>query len=93
MTSKSYRIEFKVSAEKELRALPKIVQMKILDAMSLLSANPFSALLPIKKMQGHSADNRFRLRIGNYRVVYEVIKDKVVIYIVRIGHRKDVYRR
>jgi mRNA interferase RelE/StbE len=89
---KLYRIEFKTSAHKEIQRLPRIIQVKILDTMRLLAASPFSPLLPIRKMEGASNDNRFRLRIGKYRVVYEVQKDRVVIFVIRIGHRKDVYR-
>ena len=60
--------------------------------MKLLAADPFSPLLPIRKMEGRYNDDRFRLRIGSYRVVYEVQQGRVVIFVVRVGHRKDVYR-
>ncbi len=89
---KRYQVEFKASAQKELKRLPKIIQIKILDAVRLLATNPFSSLLPIRKMEGSATENRFRLRAGQYRVVYEVQKKQVIIYIVRVGHRKDVYR-
>ena len=89
---KLYSVEFKTSAVKELQRLPKAIQVKILDAMRLLAADPFSSLLPIRKMEGRSSENRFRLRIGRYRVVYEVQKKKVVIFVIRVGHRKDIYR-
>jgi mRNA interferase RelE/StbE len=85
-----YTIEFKTSAAKELRGLTARVQARILDGITLLAASPTSALLPIRKLVG--GGNRFRLRVGDYRVVYEVLRDRVVIFIVRIGHRKDVYR-
>jgi mRNA interferase RelE/StbE len=89
---KIYSIEFKTSAVKELKRLPKIIQVKILSSMKLLAVDPFSPLLPIRKMEGRSNDNRFRFRMGRYRVVYEVQRDRVVIFVVRVGHRKDVYR-
>ena len=87
-----YSVEFKVSATKELGRVPKAIQIRIMHGMRLLAVDPFSTLLPIRKMEGRSSDNRFRLRIGKYRVTYEVQKEKVVIFVVRVGHRKDVYR-
>lgn len=92
--SSSFSIEFKASALKELKKLPKSVQVKILDSMKLLSADPYSRLLPTRKMEGgKGVEDRYRLRVGDYRVVYEIKKGCVVIYVVRVGHRKDVYRR
>ena len=89
---KLYLIEFKTSAAKELKRLPRAVQIKIFDGLRLLASDPFSLLLPIRKMEGRSNENRFRLRVGQYRVIYEVQKEKVVIFVIRVGHRKDVYR-
>jgi len=91
---KQYFVEFKASAIKELTRLPKATQIKIIRAMKLLSTDPYSALLPIRKMEGGKAtEDRYRLRIGDYRVVYEIHKDRVIIFVVRVGHRKDVYRK
>ncbi|MCB0327104.1 MAG: type II toxin-antitoxin system RelE/ParE family toxin [Bdellovibrionales bacterium] len=92
MTTKFYAVEFKKSAIKDLKPLPKEVQQRIIDSMNLLAVDPFSSILPIRKMQGSSSENLYRLRIGSYRVVYEVQREKVVILVIRIGHRKDVYR-
>lgn len=90
----SFSIEFKVSALKELKKLPKVIQIKILDSMKLLSTDPYSRLLPIRKMEGSKGgEDRYRLWLGDYRVVYEIQNDSVVIFVVRVGHRKDVYRR
>jgi mRNA interferase RelE/StbE len=89
---KIYSIEFKASAKKDLERLPRIIQVRILDAMRMVAMDPFSPLLPIRKMEGRSTDTRFRLRVAKYRVVYEVQKEKVIIFVIRVGHRKDVYR-
>ena len=89
---KLFFVEFKTSAVKELKRLPRAVQIKIFDGLRLLATDPFSSLLPIRKMEGRSSENRFRLRVGQYRVIYEVKKEKVVILVIRVGHRKDVYR-
>lgn len=90
----SFSIGFKASALKELKKLPKVIQIKILDSMKLLSTDPYSRILPIRKMEGSKRrEDRYRLRVGDYRVVYEIQKDTVVIFVVRVGHRKDIYRR
>lgn len=89
---KSYQIEFKESALKELKRIPKTAQANVLDAMRLLAANPYSRLLPTRKMEGGGQRDLYRLKVQQYRVVYEILKDQVMIYVIRVGHRKDVYR-
>lgn len=60
--------------------------------MTHLKSN--SRLLPTRKMEGgKGVEDRYRLRVGDCRVVYEIQKERVVIFVVRVGHRKDVYRR
>ncbi|MBY0384174.1 type II toxin-antitoxin system RelE/ParE family toxin, partial [bacterium] len=61
MSSKVYEVVFKKSAAKELQGLPQKIQRKILDAVQLLSLNPYTELLQIKKMKG--ADSLYRVRI------------------------------
>ena len=84
-----YRIEFKRSAAKALRKIPKSDQKRIADKIDSLSEN-----LPdpvITKMKG---DNPFhRIRVGDYRIIYEIHEDILLIVILKIGHRKEVYRR
>lgn len=87
-----YTIAFKRSAAKELRALKRDAQERIFNALKLLKVDPFSDILPIRKMRGHKHEHRFRMRVGDYRIVYEVEKQEVVVSVVRIRHRKDVYR-
>ena len=65
------------------------MQQKILDAVQLLSINPYTELLQIKKMKG--ADGLYRIRIQDYRVIYLVENHIIKITIIKIGHRKDVY--
>ncbi len=86
-----YRVEFTKSAKKEFEDLSSEVQLKVLEALGLLSQNPFSELLQIKKLKG--AQSLYRIRIGDYRLVYEVRGNVLVIVVIKIGHRKDVYRR
>jgi len=65
------------------------MQQKFLDAAQLLSLNPFTELLNIKKLRGF--DGLFRLRIQDYRMIYSIENDVLKIVVVKIGHRRDVY--
>jgi len=87
----TYRIEFVKSAAKEFKRLPEKVRSKTLEALRFLSQNPYSDLLNIKKLKG--AEQLYRIRIGDYRVVYEVRSDVLLIVVIKVGHRSEVYRR
>lgn len=89
MNQKTYQVVFKKSASKVLLSLPQRVQQKILDAVQLLSLNPYTELLQIKKMKG--ADGLYRIRIQDYRVIYLLENQIIKITVIKIGHRKDVY--
>lgn len=89
MSSKVYEVVFKKSAAKELQGLPQKIQRKILDAVQLLSLNPYTELLQIKKMKG--ADSLYRVRIQDYRVIYLIENQIIKVIIIKIGHRKEVY--
>jgi len=85
----SYKIFWRNSAKKELRNLPKDFISKIINSVSELSVNPFPA--GVKKLKGND-DNEFRIRIGNYRVIYTVQNDVLIIEVIKVGHRKDIYK-
>jgi mRNA interferase RelE/StbE len=89
MNATVYEVVFKKSAAKEIQALPQKIQQKILDAIRLLSLNPYTELLQIKKMKG--ADSLFRVRIQDYRVIYLIENRIIKVTIIKIGHRKEVY--
>jgi len=84
----SYSIEIKKSASKEIAKLPKAILPRILEKISLLENEPRPT--GCKKL---SADEKYRIRVGNYRILYEIIDDKLIIYVVKVSHRKDVYSR
>ena len=82
-----YKIYFRESVEKDFRTIPKKDVVKILQRIESLTKEPRPH--GCEKLTGHE---RYRLRQGRYRIVYS-IQDKVLsIWIVRVGHRKDVYR-
>jgi len=86
----AYRVQFKKSARKEFDLLPEPVQNKILEALQLLRVNPYSDLLGIKKLKG--VETLYRMRFGDYRMVYEVQKKLLLVLVIKLGHRKEVYR-
>lgn len=84
----SYSITWKNSAKKELRRIPKKELLSILNEVEKLTSNPFPS--SHKKIQG--TNDTYRLKIGNYRVVYYLENDELIIEIIRVRHRKDVYK-
>jgi mRNA interferase RelE/StbE len=85
---KTYRIDFSKSAEKELLNLPKKIGAQILSKIDLLAINPRPS--GCKKLIGSL--NSYRIRIGDYRVLYTIEDNILLVDIVTIGNRKDVYR-
>ena len=84
----SYQIEWKRSALKELEKLPRRFVSKIIAAIKDLSENPYPQ--GMKKLVG--SEHTYRIRVGDYRIVYEIFANKLVVEIVRVRHRKDVYK-
>lgn len=87
----AYKVEFVKSAQKEFERLDTKLKVKIAEALSLLAQNPFSELLSAKKLKG--ADGLYRIRLGDYRVVYELRNEQLIVLVIKIGHRREVYRR
>ncbi|HAG91893.1 MAG TPA: type II toxin-antitoxin system RelE/ParE family toxin [Bdellovibrionales bacterium] len=90
MNKPAYQVVFKKSALKELNALPSHIQQRVLDAAQLLSLNPYTELLQIKKLKG--ADSLYRFRLGDYRVIYTIEGKLLKITVIKFGHRREVYR-
>jgi mRNA interferase RelE/StbE len=83
-----YAIRFKKSAEKELERLPAQIIKRISKAIDLLTENPRPA--GSKKLEGQK-ESLWRIRIGDYRVIYLVEDVIKIVEIRKIGHRKDIY--
>jgi mRNA interferase RelE/StbE len=83
-----YKILWKRSAEKELSKLDRVWIKKILEEIERLQHNPMPS--QSKKLSG--SENTYRIRVSDYRIIYEVFKKEIEILIIKIGHRKDVYR-
>jgi mRNA interferase RelE/StbE len=85
----TYSVEFRPSALKSLKRLPKQEVIKIKSKIDKLAEQ-----LPNPNITKLKSNNSFhRVRSGSYRIVYEINNDKLVILVVKVGHRKDVYKR
>ena len=82
-----YTITFRSSAVKELRKLSEHNRKSITDAIDVLAEVPRPN--GVKKMAGVNA---WRIRVGDYRVVYSIEDRQLVVEVIRIGYRRDVYR-
>jgi mRNA interferase RelE/StbE len=84
----AFRIEWKKSTRKDLRKLPPATVDRIIGAVEDLAENPFPN--GVEKLSG--SEHAYRIRLGDYRVVYEVVAESKLIEVQRVRHRKDVYR-
>ena len=84
----AYEVIIKPSAEKAFSKLPNALQVIILEALEKLSVNPRPS--GVKKLK--STFNIYRIRVGEYRVIYSINDTVLIVTVVKIAHRKDVYR-
>jgi len=84
----SYSIEIKKSAAKEIAALPRNDTERIIRKIQLLADDPRPH--GCRKLSG---EEKYRIRVGPYRILYQIEDEKLVIYVVKVGHRRDVYRK
>ncbi|MBT7051185.1 MAG: type II toxin-antitoxin system RelE/ParE family toxin [Desulfobacula sp.] len=82
-----YEIFFRESVYKDFRKIPKKDLKKILSKIHNLSSNPRPP--GSEKLTGQET---FRIRQGNYRILYSIQDNQLTIWVVRVGHRKDIYR-
>lgn len=82
-----YKIKIKKSAQKEIKQLSDKDLKRVVDKIALLAKDPRPE--GCKKLSG---DEKYRIRVGNYRVLYSIEDQILVIYVVKVGHRRDVYR-
>jgi mRNA interferase RelE/StbE len=82
-----YNVFFKKSVEKDFKAIPKGILNKILEKIRKLQDNPRPA--GSEKLTGQE---RYRLRQGSYRIIYSIQDNELTVWVVKIGHRKEVYR-
>ena len=83
----AYKIYFKKSVEKDFKVIPKKDLVKILERIEALAEDPRPP--GCEKLSGQQ---KYRLRQGRYRILYSVQDDELTIWVVKVGHRKDIYR-
>jgi mRNA interferase RelE/StbE len=84
----TYRIEIKRSARKALLALPANMRQRLRAAIDELAIDPRPAGVS-KITQAHAL---YRRRVGDYRIIYEILDDRLLVMVVKVGHRREVYR-
>ena len=89
MTAGAYSIFVRESVRRSIRRFPRLVLERIRNHIAALAQEPFPP--GVEKMQGY--DHYYRIRVGDYRIVYEVSTQIRIISIVAIGHRKDIYKK
>ena len=85
----AYNIIFTKQAAKTLRKIPAAILVNIRQKIEQIAENPFLSHPNVTKLQNREG---YRLRVGDWRIIYEVQQDKILIVILKIGLRKEVYR-
>lgn len=83
----SYKVTIKKSAQKEIKALPKNVIKRVLNKIKQLAEEPRPS--GCRKIVG--TENTWRIRVGNYRIIYNVFDEILLIEVIAVKHRKDAY--
>ncbi|MDA8331232.1 MAG: type II toxin-antitoxin system RelE/ParE family toxin [Candidatus Dormibacteraeota bacterium] len=89
MPAEAYEVRLRPAARRQLERLERAVQLRLIDAMTGLAEEPRPA--GVKALQG--LPGLLRLRVGSYRVLYQVHNDRLLVLVVTLGHRRDVYRQ
>lgn len=85
----NYVVEFTPRAKRELEKLPKLIQQRLRPRIDALAGDPRPP--GVKALAGVA--DRWRIRVGDYRVVYTIKDEVLLVLVLRIGHRRDVYDR
>ena len=87
MSGVIYSVRIKSSAAKELARLPRDARERLIEAIDKLGEEPLAGALLKGGLRGLR-----RIRVGNYRIVYEVLDDELVVLVIRVAHRQGAYR-
>jgi len=82
-----YSIIFSPTAKRQLERLERLMQLRIISALERIRIRPDKY---VKRLVGYRA---YRLRVGDYRMIMDIEKDRIVILILKIAHRKRIYKR
>ena len=84
----NYKVEISRTAERQLKKLPPRDQRRVARAMLLLADGPYPR--GTRKLLGY--EDIFRVRVGQYRILYSVSERSLIVIVLKVGHRKDIYR-
>jgi len=84
-----YKLVFTKQAVKTLQRMPASIAKTIYQKMEIISQNPFESHSSVTKLQNREG---YRLRVGDWRIIYEVQQEKIIVLVLKIGLRKEVYR-
>ena len=84
-----FSVEVSSQVEKDLRGVPRNLRNRIIRGIEFLAENPF----PRQSLKLSGGDRAYRLRVGDYRVIYEVNLGERVVAVFAVRHRRDAYRR
>ena len=85
-----YAFRFTTAAQRQLRDIARLDAMRILTALTALGDDPYREGVDVKQLTGTSG--LYRLRVGNYRIAYQVNDGELVILVVKVGNGRDIYR-
>jgi mRNA interferase RelE/StbE len=84
----SWKIHWRNSTKKDLRRIAVKEIPRIIEAVESLSRNPY----PVGCVKLSGSESAFRIRVGDYRIIYEIIENQLMIEVIKVGHRRDVYQ-
>jgi mRNA interferase RelE/StbE len=84
----AYCVEIGPAAERQFKKLDITMARRLRDAINKLGANP----RPPNSVMLSGPERNWRIRVGNYRVIYEIHDDRLVVLVIQVGHRREVYR-
>ncbi|WP_250290874.1 type II toxin-antitoxin system RelE family toxin [Frankia sp. CiP1_Cm_nod1] len=85
-----YAFRWRERAVRQLRAIPQPAALTILRALVLLGDDPRRPDANVRRLAGY--EDRYRLRVGDYRIIYDIVDGQLIILIVGVGHRREIHR-
>jgi mRNA interferase RelE/StbE len=81
-----YQVIFTPNSEKQLKKLPKEIQVRIINALKRIRIRPEAYLTKLVD------DPAYKFRVGDYRLIIDIIHDKLILLVVKVGHRRNIYQ-
>jgi mRNA interferase RelE/StbE len=83
-----YEVTFSAAASRQIKKLPPDLRINLIALAETLAANPRPS--GVVKLEGD--ENAYRIRFRDYRIVYEIYDDKLIVVVIKVGHRRNIYR-